>query len=58
MLPSPSLSPQALERQKVLHALQCMGRRILHQRFAKQAKRIIGLLDGQLVEERVAAGAM
>jgi putative ABC transport system ATP-binding protein len=28
------------------------------QRFAKQAKRTIGLLDGQLVEERVAAGAM
>jgi putative ABC transport system ATP-binding protein len=27
------------------------------QRFAKQAKRIIGLLDGQLVEERVAASA-
>jgi len=27
------------------------------QRFAKQAKRTIGLLDGQLVEERIAAGA-
>jgi putative ABC transport system ATP-binding protein len=28
------------------------------QRFAKQAKRTIGLLDGQLVEERIAAGAL
>jgi putative ABC transport system ATP-binding protein len=27
------------------------------QRFAKQAKRTIGLLDGQLVEERIAASA-
>jgi putative ABC transport system ATP-binding protein len=28
------------------------------QRFAKQAKRTIGLLDGQLVEERIAASAL
>jgi putative ABC transport system ATP-binding protein len=27
------------------------------QRFAKQAKRTVGLLDGQLAEERIAAGA-
>ncbi len=27
-------------------------------RFAKQAKRTIGLLDGQLVEERIAASAL
>jgi putative ABC transport system ATP-binding protein len=28
------------------------------QRFAKQAKRTVGLLDGQLVEERIAASAL
>jgi putative ABC transport system ATP-binding protein len=28
------------------------------QRFAKQAKRTVGLLDGQLVEEQIAANAL